>query len=158
MKVDLIGMILNRAGRSSFDGVIVDDSGKELDAVQSLDYMILEYAKVRNGGVSSTVSIPNSIDPTARIATVVTPANRESSPAVLAAIYENGKDDPLYERAVDVVRKMQKASISIIQRHLKIGYNRAARLLEAMEGTVVGIMDSSGNRQLLPYTAPKQEA
>lgn len=61
MKIDLIGMILNTAGRRHFDGLIVDDDGKELDAVHSLDLMIMEYARVRNGGTSSSVAIPNSL-------------------------------------------------------------------------------------------------
>lgn len=57
--------------------------------------------------------------------------------------------DPLYEQAVQIVRTNRRASISLIQRHLRVGYNRAARLLEAMEGTVVGPMLSSGTRELL---------
>ncbi|WP_240943774.1 DNA translocase FtsK [Janthinobacterium lividum] len=57
--------------------------------------------------------------------------------------------DPLYCQAVEVVRTHQRASISLIQRHLRIGYNRAARLLEAMEGSVVGSMRSNGSRELL---------
>lgn len=56
--------------------------------------------------------------------------------------------DPLYEQAVAVVRTNQRASISLVQRHLRIGYNRAARLLESMEGTVVGPL-VDGNRELL---------
>ena len=50
MKIDLIGMILNLAGRRHFEGLIIDESGAELDAEHSLDYMIMEYARVRNGG------------------------------------------------------------------------------------------------------------
>lgn len=61
LKIDLIGMILNTSGRRHFDGLITDDSGKELDAVGSLDFMIMEYAKVRNGGESSSIAIPNSL-------------------------------------------------------------------------------------------------
>lgn len=57
MKIDLIGMILNNSGRRCFDGAIIDDNGKKLDAAHSLDYMIMEYAKVRNGGESSTVAV-----------------------------------------------------------------------------------------------------
>jgi len=57
MKIDLIGMILNNAGRRCFDGAIIDDDGKPLDAANSLDYMIMEYAKVKNGGESSTVCV-----------------------------------------------------------------------------------------------------
>ena len=57
MKIDLIGMILNNAGRRCFDGSIIDDDGKELDAAHSLDYMIMEYAKVKNGGTSDTIAV-----------------------------------------------------------------------------------------------------
>lgn len=61
MKINLIGMILNNAGRRCFDGAILDDNGKPLDAVHSLDYMIMEYAKVRLGGESSTVTISREV-------------------------------------------------------------------------------------------------
>lgn len=57
MKIDLIGMILNNAGRRCFEGAILDDSGKPMDAIHSLDAMIMEYAKVRNGGESSVVAV-----------------------------------------------------------------------------------------------------
>lgn len=58
MKVNLIGMILNNSVRDCFDGVVLDDQGNPLDAVRSLDTMIMEYAKVRNGGESSLVTLP----------------------------------------------------------------------------------------------------
>lgn len=61
---------------------------------------------------------------------------------------DGSASDPLYDKAVAVVRANQRASISLIQRHLRIGYNRAARLLEAMEGTVVGRL-IGGNRKVL---------
>lgn len=61
MKIDLIGMILHNAGRQCFEGVIIDDDGKPLDAAHSLDFMIMEYAKVRNGGESSTVAVSNCV-------------------------------------------------------------------------------------------------
>lgn len=61
MKIDLIGMILAHAGQECFDGVIIDDNGKELDAAHSLDHMILEYAKVRQGGESSTVAVSRHV-------------------------------------------------------------------------------------------------
>lgn len=63
MKINLIGMILNNAGRNCFDGAIIDDNGKELDAEQSLDFMIMEYAKVKNGGESSTVAVSKHLMP-----------------------------------------------------------------------------------------------
>lgn len=59
-----------------------------------------------------------------------------------------GKDE-LYDKAVALVRENNKASISLVQRHLKIGYNRAARLLEAMQdGGVVSPMDATGVRHV----------
>jgi len=49
-----------------------------------------------------------------------------------------------------VVLKHRRASISLVQRHLRIGYNRAARLLEAMEQAgLVSAMQSNGNRDIL---------
>jgi len=59
-------------------------------------------------------------------------------------------DDPMYLQAVEVVTSNKKASISLVQRHLRIGYNRAARLLEAMESNgVVSSMKQDGSREVL---------
>jgi len=61
-----------------------------------------------------------------------------------------GESDPLYDQAVEVVIKHKRASISLVQRHLRIGYNRAARLLEQMEQSgMVSTMASNGNREIL---------
>jgi S-DNA-T family DNA segregation ATPase FtsK/SpoIIIE len=61
-----------------------------------------------------------------------------------------GESDPLYDQAVEVVVKNRRASISLVQRHLRIGYNRAARLLEQMEQSgLVSTMSSNGNREIL---------
>jgi S-DNA-T family DNA segregation ATPase FtsK/SpoIIIE len=61
-----------------------------------------------------------------------------------------GEADPMYDQAVQVVLKNRRASISLVQRHLRIGYNRAARLLEQMEQSgVVSPMQSNGNRDIL---------
>jgi len=61
-----------------------------------------------------------------------------------------GESDALYDQAVQVVLKNRRASISLVQRHLRIGYNRAARLLEQMEQSgVVSSMQSNGNRDIL---------
>ena len=58
--------------------------------------------------------------------------------------------DPLYDQAVEVVLKSRRASISLVQRNLRIGYNRAARLVEQMEATgLVSAMQSNGNREVL---------
>ncbi|MAT51608.1 MAG: cell division protein FtsK [Porticoccaceae bacterium] len=76
--------------------------------------------------------------------------------------YSDGNDggegdpesDPLYDQAVDFVLDSRKASISSVQRKLRIGYNRAARLIEAMEAAgVVSAMNSNGSREVL---APNQ--
>jgi S-DNA-T family DNA segregation ATPase FtsK/SpoIIIE len=62
----------------------------------------------------------------------------------------SGEKDPMYDQAVEVVLKNRKASISLVQRHLKIGYNRAARLVEDMEKAgLVSSMSSSGQRDIL---------
>jgi S-DNA-T family DNA segregation ATPase FtsK/SpoIIIE len=64
--------------------------------------------------------------------------------------------DPMYDQAVEVVLKNRKASISLVQRHLKIGYNRAARLVEDMEKAgMVSAMSSNGQREIL---VPNREA
>ena len=61
-----------------------------------------------------------------------------------------GEKDPMYDQAVEVVLKHRKASISLVQRHLKIGYNRAARLLEDMENAgLVSAMSGAGQRDIL---------
>jgi S-DNA-T family DNA segregation ATPase FtsK/SpoIIIE len=71
---------------------------------------------------------------------------------------EGGADaesDPLYDQAVQIVLKTRRASISAVQRHLRIGYNRAARMIEAMEKAgLVSAMQPNGNREVI---APKPE-
>ena len=60
------------------------------------------------------------------------------------------EQDPMYGMAVEVVIIQNKASTSLVQRHLKIGYNRAARLIEQMEvAGIVSASDSSGSRKVL---------
>jgi S-DNA-T family DNA segregation ATPase FtsK/SpoIIIE len=62
----------------------------------------------------------------------------------------DAEKDPMYDQAVEVVLKNRKASISLVQRHLKIGYNRAARLVEDMEKAgLVSSMSGSGQREIL---------
>ncbi len=60
------------------------------------------------------------------------------------------ESDALYDQAVDIVLKSRRASISLVQRHLRIGYNRAARLIEQMERAgLVSAMQSNGNREVI---------
>jgi S-DNA-T family DNA segregation ATPase FtsK/SpoIIIE len=67
----------------------------------------------------------------------------------------DAESDPMYDQAVAIVLQHRKASISLVQRHLRIGYNRAARLLEQMEKSgLVSSMSTNGNRDLL---LPKRE-
>ncbi len=61
-----------------------------------------------------------------------------------------GEADPMYDQAVAVVLQHRKASISLVQRHLRIGYNRAARLLEQMEQSgLVSSLSTNGSRDIL---------
>jgi DNA segregation ATPase FtsK/SpoIIIE, S-DNA-T family len=62
----------------------------------------------------------------------------------------SGEADPLYDQAVQIVLQNRRASISLVQRHLRIGYNRAARLIEDMERAgLVSSMATNGNREIL---------
>jgi S-DNA-T family DNA segregation ATPase FtsK/SpoIIIE len=73
-----------------------------------------------------------------------------------AANGAEAEDDPLYDQAVRVVTETQRASVSGVQRRLRIGYNRAARLVEAMEQTgVVGPMQANGSREVLAPPPPE---
>ena len=59
-------------------------------------------------------------------------------------------DDPLYAEAVQVVMETKKTSISYIQRKLRIGYNRAANIIEAMESNgILSAQQSNGNREII---------
>jgi DNA segregation ATPase FtsK/SpoIIIE, S-DNA-T family len=65
--------------------------------------------------------------------------------------------DPLYDEAVRIVTETRKASISGVQRRLKIGYNRAARLVEAMEAAgLVGPLQTNGNREIYGAAPPEE--
>ncbi len=62
----------------------------------------------------------------------------------------SGEKDPLYDEAVEIVLKTRKASISYVQRNLRIGYNRAARIIEDMEKAgLVTPMQNNGNREVI---------
>lgn len=62
----------------------------------------------------------------------------------------DGEQDPLYDQAVRIVTETRKASISSVQRRLKVGYNRAARMVETMEEAgIVGSLQTNGSREVL---------
>jgi len=62
----------------------------------------------------------------------------------------DAENDPLYDQAVEIVLKSRRASISLVQRNLRIGYNRASRLIESMEQAgLVSAMDGRGGREVL---------
>ena len=77
-------------------------------------------------------------------------ASRMSLTIPGAAGGDDAEQDPLYDEAVKIVTTERKPSISYVQRRLKIGYNRAARLLEAMEAAgLVGSLQTNGAREVL---------
>jgi hypothetical protein len=79
----------------------------------------------------------NRLGPSNRVGSLVT---NESQPVA----------DPLYESAVAVVLQHRRASISLVHRHLRIGYNRASQLMDQMErGGIVSAMAPNGNRDIL---------
>jgi S-DNA-T family DNA segregation ATPase FtsK/SpoIIIE len=70
----------------------------------------------------------------------------------------DGESDPLYDQAVAIVLRTRRASISLVQRHLRIGYNRAARLIEQMERSgLVSAMQTNGNRDVLAPASATEE-
>jgi S-DNA-T family DNA segregation ATPase FtsK/SpoIIIE len=70
----------------------------------------------------------------------------------------DAEQDPLYDEAVKIVTESRKASISGVQRRLKIGYNRAARMIEAMEAAgLVGPLNSNGSREVLAPPPPEAD-
>jgi S-DNA-T family DNA segregation ATPase FtsK/SpoIIIE len=68
----------------------------------------------------------------------------------------SGESDAMYDQAVAIVLQHRRASISLVQRHLRIGYNRAARLLEQMEKSgLVTAMSTNGNRDIIVPGRPE---
>ena len=81
---------------------------------------------------------------------VLEPAAEDGVEGAPGAGEPSGEKDPLYDQAVEIVLRTRRPSISLVQRHLRIGYNRAARLIEDMERAgMVSAMQSNGNREVL---------
>jgi len=69
---------------------------------------------------------------------------------------DSAESDPLYDQAVAIIAETRRASVSGIQRRLKVGYNRAARMVEAMEQAgVVSPLEANGQREVLIPPPPK---
>jgi S-DNA-T family DNA segregation ATPase FtsK/SpoIIIE len=78
------------------------------------------------------------------------------SPQAGGESVDEGEQDALYDEAVRIVTESRRASISGVQRRLKIGYNRAARLVETMEEAgIVGPLQSNGSREVLAPAPPE---
>jgi len=81
---------------------------------------------------------------------VLEPAAAGDDAGAMGGGEPGGEKDPLYDQAVEIVVRTRRPSISLVQRHLRIGYNRAARLIEDMEKAgLVSTMQSNGNREVL---------
>jgi S-DNA-T family DNA segregation ATPase FtsK/SpoIIIE len=78
------------------------------------------------------------------------PTSEEAEVGAGDTAANDGESDPMYDQAVEVVLKTRRPSISLVQRNLRIGYNRAARLIEAMEKAgLVSPMNGAGGREVL---------
>ena len=89
-------------------------------------------------------------------AIVNAPAEGMEEGAGFDAVDTGGEQDELFDQAVRIVTETRRASISGVQRRLKIGYNRAARMMEDMERVgIVGELQSNGAREVLAPPPPK---
>lgn len=127
-----------------FEGAVSVDKGETFDAdvaiaTGELSQLIPDLVEALGG---EQVIAPKLDEPDGQCPAPATPHLEGDGP------------DPMYAAAVAIVIKHGKASISLVQRHLRIGYNRAARLLETMERTgVVSHMNDLGPRTILKGTA-----
>lgn len=82
----------------------------------------------------------------------------EADQRVIDLNAEEGAEEPLLDQAIDFVRATNKTGISAVQRKLRIGYNRAARIIEELEqrGVLTGV-DRAGNRKVIPETTNPTE-
>jgi recombination associated protein RdgC len=148
-------LALTHAGRVSFvlaKGVVLrriapvgtlNDVAKTGDKLDPADFLLMAAAL---SDVTAAL-----IDALGGIAT---PADLADEPGTGEAAPTDSDADPLTEQARQIVTANGRASISLVQRHLRIGYNRAAALLEALEHQgIVSCMDNSGTRRVLAREA-----
>ncbi len=120
---------------------LVEGLGGELDFIGQSAGIAQQHAPIPAGTVidAGTVKI-----------TVGAPAPAAAPPATQTSTFFGDRPDPMYDQAVAIVRERRRASISLVQRHLRIGYNRAACLLVDMEKAgVVSAMAPDGSRTLI---------
>jgi S-DNA-T family DNA segregation ATPase FtsK/SpoIIIE len=107
-------------------------------------------AFVADGEVHKVVDHLKSVAAPDYVEGILDAAVEEGEPDAGGEGDAEGESDPLYDQAVEVVLKTRRPSISLVQRHLRIGYNRSARLIEQMERAgLVSPMGASGNREVL---------
>ncbi len=119
----VIPMFKDRGGRklTDWNDLHAEDGLKEVGAQIALALVAAQQPNIDSPAPSAAAAAPDAVDP-----------------------------DPLYDQAVHVVLANKRASVSLVQRHLRIGYNRAARLLEQMEEAgIVAPMQSNGSRDIL---------
>ncbi|HAI60072.1 MAG TPA: cell division protein FtsK, partial [Xanthomonadaceae bacterium] len=113
-------------------------------------HRVVEFLKVHGGGTDYIEGVLAEVQ-TLGDGTVV-----GASGLPEAASSEDSENDPLYDQAVAFVTESRKASISSVQRRLKIGYNRAARLVEAMENAgIVSPAEHNGDRMVIAPPPPR---
>jgi S-DNA-T family DNA segregation ATPase FtsK/SpoIIIE len=141
---DMLYQAPDAAAAARLQGVFVSDQ-----EIQNL----VEYWRIQAGGTSSTVvadSPANSV-----------PTNL---PLKQTQLWDEGKksdNDPLYDESVDIVRKEGRASVSMLQRRLRIGYTRASRIVDMMEDKKI-VGPPEGGTQMRPVldygqTAPPKD-
>lgn len=82
-------------------------------------------------------------------------SSEASDLSVIDGVSASDENDPLYDQAVRIITESRRASVSGVQRRLKVGYNRAARLVETMERAgIVGPLQSNGSREVLAPPPP----
>jgi S-DNA-T family DNA segregation ATPase FtsK/SpoIIIE len=107
-------------------------------------------AFVADDEVHRVVDYLRKIGPPEYIDDILSPLTAESDASLGGDIAGGSESDPMYDQAVEIVLKTRRPSISLVQRHLRIGYNRAARIIEQMEQAgLVSAMNGAGNREVL---------
>jgi S-DNA-T family DNA segregation ATPase FtsK/SpoIIIE len=113
-------------------------------------HRVVEFLKAHGGGPDYVEGV------LAEVQTLADGSVVGASGLPEAASSDDSENDPLYDQAVAFVTESRKASISSVQRRLKIGYNRAARLVEAMENAgIVTPAEHNGDRMVLAPPPPR---